>query len=128
MTKIPPGFSFEATEQGFVLRNKNADGNVTEFVIPLGQIAGLRTEIDLWMDRSWSVLQTTEGAQTPVHALWMEQGGVWKDTLGEHVILIATGRSGGQIALQFPLAAADQLAADMAELVSKMKAENPTKQ
>ena len=47
MTKIPPGFSFEATEQGFVLRNKNADGNVTEFVIPLGQIAGLRTEIDL---------------------------------------------------------------------------------
>jgi hypothetical protein len=32
------------------------------------------------------------------------------------------------LALQFPLAAADQLAADMAELVSKMKAENPTKQ
>lgn len=128
MADIPLGFSVEVTASGFVLRNKTADGNVTEMVIPLEQITSLRAEIDLWMDRRWSVLQTTEGAQTPVQTLWIAEAGVWPGTLGEHVILIATGQSGGRIALQFPLAVADLLAADMVDLVSKMKARSPTKQ
>ena len=80
------------------------------------------------MDRRWSILQTTEGAQTPVHTLWMAGAEVWAGTLGEHVVLIATGEHGGRIALQFPLAIADQLVEDMADVVSKMKAQHRTKQ
>jgi hypothetical protein len=40
---------------------------------------------------------------------------------GEHVILMARGRSGSQINLQLALTLADLLAHDMTQLVAKMK-------
>jgi hypothetical protein len=54
---------------------------------------------------------------------------VWPDAVGENVLLLIQGLSGGQVNLSIPLHLADQLAVELAALLAKMRtAENPTKQ
>jgi hypothetical protein len=59
MPDIPLGFSFEESDDGFSLRNKNDDGAVTQIEMSAEQIYGLKAAIDLWQDRrssqSWFI-------------------------------------------------------------------------
>ena len=128
MTDVPSGFSFEPTDDGFVLRNKTADG-VTEIKVPAEQVLGLKAEIDLWSDRRMSTLQVASGAVQPILVHWVGRVGVWPDAVGENVLLIVEGLSGGQVNLSIPLYVADRLAVELPDLLAKMRtAENPTKQ
>ena len=42
MTEIPLGFSFDPTDDGFVLRNKTDDGIVTEIKVQLNRFRASR--------------------------------------------------------------------------------------
>ncbi len=129
MTEIPLGFSFDPTDDGFVLRNKTDDGIVTEIKVPAEQVQGLKAEIDLWSDRRLSALRVAFGAVQPIVVHWVGRAGVWPDAVGENVLLMVQGVSGGNVNLSIPLNVADQLAVELAVLLAKMrKAANPTKQ
>jgi hypothetical protein len=125
MPEIPLGFSFDPTDDGFVLRNKTDDGIVTEIKVPAEQVQGLKAEIDLWSDRRLSALQVASGAVQPIIVHWVGR----VDAVGENVLLMIQGLSGGNVNLSIPLNLADQLAVELAVLLAKMrKVENPTKQ
>jgi hypothetical protein len=129
MTEIPLGFSFDPTDDGFVLRNKTDDGIVTEIKVPAEQVQGLKAEIDLWSDRRLSALRAASGAVQPIVVHWVGRAAVWPDAVGENVLLMVQGVSGGNVNLSIPLNVADQLAVELAVLLAKMrKADNPTKQ
>jgi hypothetical protein len=126
MTDVPLGFSFDRTDDGFVLRNKTDDGIVTEIKMPAEQVHALKAEIDLWM---MSTLQVASGEVQPIVAHCVARVGVWPDALEENVVLIAQGPSGGQMNLSIPLPLADRLVVELSDLLAKMRtAEDPTKQ
>jgi hypothetical protein len=127
MPEIPLGFSFDPTDDGFVLRNKTDDGIVTEIKVPAELVHALKTEIDLWSDRRLSALRVASGA-VPIVVHWVGRVGVWPDAVGENVLLMVQGLSGGNVNLSIPLNLADQLAVELPDLLAKMRtADNLTK-
>jgi hypothetical protein len=50
MPEIPLGLSFDESDGGFTIRNKRADGFVTEIKMSAEHVHA-KTEIDLWTDR-----------------------------------------------------------------------------
>ena len=119
MPEIPLGFSFDPTDDGFVLRNKTDDGIVTEIKVPAEQVQGLKAEIDLWSDRRLSALRVASGAVQPIVVHWVGRVGVWPDAVGENVLLMIQGLSGGNVNLSIPLNLADQLAVELAVLLRR---------
>ena len=76
MPEIPLGFSFDPTDDGFVLRTKTDDGIVTEIKVPAEHVHALKTEIDLWSDRRLSALRVASGAVTNCSSLGWKGWGV----------------------------------------------------
>ena len=127
MPDIPFGFSFDQTDDGFVLRNKTDDGEVTEIKMSAEQVQGLQTTINLWSERRLLNLQVEGRTAQPIAAFWIARVDVLPDEL-RNVVLAVQGSSGGQMNLALPLHVAGPLAVSLADLVQTLTAESPTKQ
>ena len=129
MVEIPIGFSFDESEDGFVIRKKTADGAVTEIKMEPKDLYGLKTAIDLWTDRRMSTFRAASGSVHPVVVQQIAKVGLWPDAVGENVLLKVEAPSGGKMTLSVPLAEADTFAFFLPRVLARMRAEqNPTKQ
>ncbi len=129
MTEIPPGFSFEESDDSFFLRSKSAYGVVTEIKVKTEDLHGLKAAIDLWTNRKLSSFQTTSGSVQPIVAHPVAKAGLWPDAVQENVLLTVEGPSSGRMTLSVPLSVATRMALELPGLLAQMRAaQNPTKQ
>jgi hypothetical protein len=126
MPDIPFGFSFDQTDDGFVLRNKT-DDRTTEIKMSAEQLQGLKAQIDLWLDRRLLSLQVEGRMAQAIAVHWVAKVDVLSDEL-RNVVLAVQGSSGGEMNLALPLHVAIPLAVTLAGLVQRLTAESPTKQ
>jgi hypothetical protein len=54
MPEIPLGLSFDESDERYIIRNKSADGVVTEIKMMAEDLYSLKATIDLWTDRKLS--------------------------------------------------------------------------
>lgn len=129
MAEIPLGFSLEETDDGFTLRNKSADGAVSEIRMTPEELHGLKATIDLWTDRNMSSFQTASGSVRPIVVYPVARAGLWPDAVQENVLLTVEGPSSGQMTLSVPLSVAANIALELPGLLAQMRErQTPTKQ
>jgi hypothetical protein len=128
MPEIPLGFSLDADDDGFILRQKDANGAVTEIKMSAADLHGLKATIDLWSDRRMSQFQVGAGPVQPIVAHPVARVRLMPDAVQENILLTVEAPSGEQMTLSFPLLVADRIAGDLIDLVAKMMAANPIKQ
>jgi hypothetical protein len=125
MTEIPQGFSFEETDDGYILR-RNLAGEITELRMKPEEFDALKTAIDLWKDRRLSGYQVAGGEVLPIVVHPVSEAVLWPDAMNAHVLLNAVAPSGGHITLSFPPSVASLMAEALPEVLAKIA--NPTKQ
>ena len=126
MAETPLGFSFDQTDDGFVLRNRTGEG-ITEIKMTADEVQGLKTAIDLWSSRRLLSLRTSTGVVQPIEVHWIANVGVWPDEL-RNIVLGVEGSSGGEMKLGFSLHVAARLAVLLTEVLEKIVKESPTRQ
>jgi hypothetical protein len=129
MPEIPLGFSFAEDDDGFIIRNKTADGVVTEIKMSRAELNAFKAAIDLWSDRRLSQTQVEAGSGIQaivVHPV--ARALLQSDVVQENVLLTVEGSSTLQMTLSFPLPLAVELLRRIPRLLSEMRAANPTRQ
>jgi hypothetical protein len=129
MADVPFGFSFDQAGDGFVLRNKTADGAVTEIKMTAEQTQGLKTQIDLWQQqRSSTVLARTYGQVLELRTHEITRVVVEPSNLGE-IVLMMFAPDNSQVHLVMRWLVGHSLAVQLVDLLGKLKgAAVPTRQ
>ena len=128
MADVPLEISFEESDDGFILRNKSADGTVVEIKIPPEQLHRLKAAIDLWTDRKILAVQLANGTVQQAITHQVAEVKLWTDLVQENVLLFVKVPSGGTMTLAVPLSVADDLAQSLPHLLATIRAEKPIKQ
>jgi len=128
MAEIPLGFSFDADDDGFILRSKSADGAVVTIRMSAENVFAFKAATALWTDRRMSEYRVASGLVQPIVAHQIAQIRLRPDAVQENALLTVRGPSGGEMTLSFPLPVADCIAAEFPSLLANMRAVKPTKQ
>jgi hypothetical protein len=125
MTDAPLGFSFEETDDGFILR-RNACGEVSEIRMPLEEFDALKATIDLWKDRRLSEYRAAEGGEVrPIVVHPVVKAVLWPDAMKANILLNAATQS-FHITLSLPPALATDMARALPQVLAMLG--SPTKQ
>ena len=87
-----------------------------------------KAAISLWMDRKLSEYRVAFGSVQPIVVYPIERVRLLSDAVQENILLTVVAPSGQQVTLSFPLALADDLVAELSDLLAEMRAANPIKQ
>src|SRR5262249_1098192 len=128
MAEIPVGLSFDQDEEGFILRNKSADGSVTAIKVSAQELFGLKAQISLWIDRRMSGFRVESGSVQPIVVYPVAQVRLLPDAVQENVLLTVAAPSGEQMTLSFPLPVADRIAVELPDVLARMRVAKPKKQ
>lgn len=121
MSEIPPGISFDETDNGFVLRHKSADGEVVSIPISRDEFFGLKTTISPWSDRMLQASRAASGSVQTIVAHPIVRVRALPDALQENVLLTVEAPSGEQMTLSFLPAVADYIVAEVGRVRDELR-------
>ena len=124
MTEIPQGFSFEETDNGYILR-RNVAGEIIELRMQPEEFVGLKATLDTWKDRRLSQFRARSGEVHKVLIVPVVKVELWPDAMAANILLTATTPS-AQVTLSLPLSEARTMAEALPLVLATI--ENPTKQ
>ena len=113
MAKIPLGISLTETDEGFVIRRKDANRRVIVLRLSEEELAGLKETIDRWRDRQLSSARVGSGQVEPIVAHAVSQARVLLDALQQNILLSIRGPSGGESTLSIPRDVAEYIASEI---------------
>ena len=126
MTNIPLGFSFEETDDAYILR-QNTDGRIIEMRMTREEFDQLRATIELWKDRRLSGYRPAGGGEVrPVVVHPVAEAVLWPDAIGANILLNVVTLSGNHMTLSLPLSVASAMAEALPSVFARTV--NPTKQ
>jgi len=128
MADIPLGISFEEDNNGFVLRRKEANGDVTAIHMAEDELFGLKATIELWSDRILQASQARSGSVHTVVAHPIGRVGLMTDALKANVIAAMEAPSGQRMYLSFPPAVADYILETLPNVLRELETGDPPKQ
>ena len=128
MPKIPLGLSFDEDDDGYIIRQKAADGAVTEIRFKRNDLHVLKVTIGLWSDRILSQHKVDNAQAQPIVVHPVAQTRVLPDVLQANALLTVWAPSGAEITFAFSPLTAQALATDLLVALAQMQAANPTKQ
>ncbi len=125
MTDVPLGFSFEETDDGYILR-RNTAGGVSEIRMTLEEFDALKATIDLWKDRRLSQYQEAEGGEVrPIVVYPVAEAVLWPDAMNANILLNVVTRS-AHMTLSLPPSVATNMARALPDVLAMVA--NPRKQ
>jgi|SRR5271167_5022544 len=125
MPEIPRGFSFEETDDGYILR-RNAAGEVSEIRMSLEEFDALKATIDLWKDRRLSEYRVAEGGEVrPIVVQPVAKAVLWPDAMKANILLNVVTQS-AHMTLSLPPALATEMAGGLLHALAML--ESQTKQ
>jgi len=126
MSEIPPGISFDETDDGFVLRHKDASGKIVSIPINREEFFGLKTTISLWSDRMIQASRAVSGSVQAIVAHPVGRVRALPDALQENVLLTVEAPSGEQMTLSFPPAVADYVVEEVGRVRDALRPNRST--
>jgi hypothetical protein len=125
MPEIPRGFSFEETDDGYILR-RNAAGEVSEIRMSLEEFDALKATIDLWKDRRLSEYRVAEGGEVrSIVVQPVAKAVLWPDAMKANILLNVVTQS-AHMTLSLPPALATEMAGGLLHALAML--ESQTKQ
>lgn len=122
---MPAGISFEESDNGFVLRHKDADGKVVSIPISYEEFFGPKTTISLWSDRMIQASQEAAGSVQAIVAHPIARVQALPDALQANVLLTVEAPSGEQMTLSFPPTVADFIVSEVGRVRSELPQSGP---
>lgn len=128
MSAIPVGLSFDETEDGFIIRQKDFDGKVAEIKLSEEDFWGLKGTIALWSDRILAHRQAGSGSVQALVVHPVAQVQLAVDVLQQDVLLTIVAPTGAQMVLAFPPHIAAHIAAEIPGILEEMAGDDPSRQ
>ena len=120
MADIPLGFSFEETDDGYILRY-NLAGEVTAIRMAPEEFDSLKATIDLWKERRLSGYRVAAGGEVrPIVVHPVATAVLWPDAIGVSILLNVVTPSGHHMTLELP----SSVATDMVRGVARCACHN----
>ena len=129
MPEVPFGLSFDQSDDGFILRRKNADGNIVAITISRDELFGLKATMSLWSDR---MIQASQAEFLgSVHALVahpIARVRLIADAVRENILATVEAPSGEQMTLSLSKPVAEYIATELPAVLASLRADRPLKQ
>jgi hypothetical protein len=128
MPEVPFGLSFDQSDDGFILRRKNADGNIVAITISRDELFGLKATMSLWSDR---MIQASQAESGSVHALVahpIARVRLIADAVRENILATVEAPSGEQMTLSLSKPVAEYIATELPAVLASLRADRPLKQ
>ena len=122
MPEIPLGISLVEQDNGFILRRKLANGEITALNLTQEEFWGLREAIGLLSRRIIAQRQTAAPGIKPMIAYPIAHVRVLPDAMRATVLLTVADPSGQQMTLEFPPHVAKFIADQVPNVLSEMSA------
>lgn len=128
MPEIPLGISLVQDDNGFILRRKQANGDIAAINLTEEDFWGLKGTIGLWSDRILSQRQAGSAGVVVIVTHPVAQVRVLPDAMRANILLTVAAPSGEQMTLEFPPHVAKYIADEIPSVLREMDAGNPTRQ
>ena len=126
MADIPLGFSFEETDDGYILRY-NLAGEVTAIRMAPEEFDSLKATIDLWKERRLSGYRVAAGGEVrPIVVHPVATAVLWPDAIGVSILLNVVTPSGHHMTLELPSSVATDMVQALPDVLAIIA--NPRKQ
>jgi hypothetical protein len=122
MPEIPLGISLVEQDNGFILRRKLANGEVTAINLTEEEFWGLRGAIVFWARRILSQRQAPSTGFKTIIVQSVARARVLPDAMRETVLLTIAASTGEQMTLEFPPHVAKFIADQVPGVLSEMSA------
>jgi len=122
MPEIPLGISLVEQDNGFILRRKLANGEVTAINLTEEEFWGLRGAIVFWARRILSQRQAPSTGFKTIIVQSVARARVLPDAMRETVLLTIAAPTGEQMTLEFPPHVAKFIADQVPGVLSEMSA------
>jgi hypothetical protein len=122
MPEIPLGISLVEQDKGFILRRKQADGEISAINLTEEEFWGLRGAIVFWARRILSRRQAPSTEFKTIIVQSVARARVLPDAMRETVLLTIAAPTGEQMTLEFPPHVARFIAEQVPSVLSEMSA------
>ena len=122
MREIPLGISLTEQDNGFILRRKLANGEVTAINLTEEEFLGLREAIVFWARRMLSQRLAPSSDFETIIVQPVARARVLPDAMRETVLLTIAAPTGEQMTLEFPPHVAKFIADQVPGVLSEMSA------
>jgi hypothetical protein len=122
MSKFPEGLGIKEEDAGFTLA-RTVDGVSSEFTMSFAEVMGFMDTIASWKNRHLQHLQVGSGQVQPVVATPIARFGIGHNALKTDVLLSFAAPAGGQTMFSIPQVLAEQLAAELPQVLIAMSEE-----
>jgi hypothetical protein len=122
MREIPLGISLTEQDNGFILRRKLANGEITAINLTEEEFLGLREAIVFWTRSMLSQRQAPSSEFETIIVQPVARARVLPDAMRETVLLTIAAPTGEQMTLEFPPHVAKFIADQVPSVLSEMSA------